>query len=707
MIYSKSLIFRMGFLNLELPTSIRTTHVDPIKNFFDPVLGHACSYDVAVGYFTTAWIRDAAEGVAQFACNGGHARWIVSPILSKEDYELLRSNEEHLEGNVDNMVSSSFQNLFDALQSDTRTVIAWLIYDEILEFRIGVLANDLTGDLHAKMGVFTDEDGNKIGFSGSYNLTGRASSNWERIDIFPNWRNEDLNQRVEEISSDIDDMWLGNDNNLLIFEPSERALSPFIQEAKRTKRPYKKKSINNVGPSIPGEYLTDGRLRPYQEDAMDLWFKNNGRGIFNMATGSGKTATALALVTKLSTYFSDQDASLVCVVTVPFKHLADQWETEAANFGFSPVICYGSVAKWMPTAQDGMRRLAMGEAKFLLFIVVNATFCGDPFQGVIDQMSSNFCFIADEMHNLGAENTRRLLPTSASFRLGLSATPVRHRDDEGTSALQEYFGEEVITFKLSDAIQAGYLCPYRYFPVPVTLTDEEMETYTELSFAIARASQFGGSDSGDPNETLKLLLIKRARLISGAKNKLVELVKIIKEDSESTHNLIYCGAVSDDESGERHVEEALRLIGTEVGMRANKFTHSESPSERRVLLERFSSGEIQALVAIRCLDEGVDVPRTETAYILASSSNPRQFIQRRGRVLRRAPGKEYATIYDFVVIPDIEKIRNSDAKVFNIERKLVKSELARVEEFVDMADNRGHSLKVLRSIRKRLNLLDS
>jgi hypothetical protein len=211
-----SSIFEMAFLDLQLPQSIRTTHVDPIKYFFDPVLSCACRYDVAVGYFTTAWVRDAAEGVARFACNGGHARWIVSPILSKEDFHLLKNGGEDLEDNVDKVVTASFQTLYDELQSDTRTVISWMIFDEILEFRVGVLTNNLTGDLHAKMGIFVDEQGNKIGFSGSYNLTGRASSNWERIDIFPSWKNEDLEQRVQEISSDIDRMWAGDDENLMI-----------------------------------------------------------------------------------------------------------------------------------------------------------------------------------------------------------------------------------------------------------------------------------------------------------------------------------------------------------------------------------------------------------------------------------------------------------------------------------------------------------
>ena len=170
------------------------------------------------------------------------------------------------------------------------------------------------------------------------------------------------------------------------------------------------------------------------------------------------------------------------------------------------------------------------------------------------------------------------------------------------------------------------------------------------------------------------------------------------------YNLVYCGDTNDGD--ERHVETVMRRLGGDLKIRAHTFTAGEDRETRRDLLTKFGKGELQALVAIRCLDEGVDVPRTETAYILASSTNPRQYIQRRGRVLRKAPGKTFATIYDFVAIPDINKIKEEDPIAYQVERSLVRRELERVAEFAQLAMNSGDTLKVLRDVKMKLNLMD-
>ena len=310
------------------------------------------------------------------------------------------------------------------------------------------------------------------------------------------------------------------------------------------------------------------------------------------------------------------------------------------------------------------------------------------------------------MHNLGATKNLKSLPVTATFRLGLSATPVRRGDEQGTKALEDYFGPEAIRFELKDAIENGFLCPYDYFPILVQLTDDEMEAYLELSIQIANIWGSDHDADNGPSDKLKWLLLERARLIGGAENKFHELLPIISQDPDKAYNLVYCSDAKDPQTEERQVERAVRIISTEAHMRANKFTAGESPKQRKELLSDFEAGRLQVLVAIRCLDEGVDVPRTETAYILASSTNPRQFIQRRGRVLRRANGKTKATIYDFVTVPDLDDIRHQGNNVFNIERGMVARELERVNEFANLSLNKGESLRRLREIRQKLNLMD-
>jgi len=238
----------------------------------------------------------------------------------------------------------------------------------------------------------------------------------------------------------------------------------------------------------------------------------------------------------------------------------------------------------------------------------------------------------------------------------------------------------------------------------VELTEEENEEYHSITRKIVRLMA-SLEDQNLEDERLQNLLVARARVINRARNKLNLLRELVAPRTDSCYNLFYCGDSKVD--GERQVELVTRLLGRDLGMKVHPFTSQESAEERRQLLELFESGRIQGLVAIRCLDEGVDVPATQTAYIMASSTNPREFIQRRGRILRRHPGKRYATIYDFIVVPrSLDEIRSLEPDVFNLERKLVRRELMRVVEFADCAENGPQAHRELLPLKKVFNLLD-
>lgn len=699
----------MSFKSIPIPFQVNTTTENPVEVLFNPLLRLSKTYDVAVGYFSSAWIRDAASGIAALAAHGGRSRWVISPALSKQDWELLSGCKSDLERErvIASAAIADIRNLQRALEDETRVALAWLIRDGVISFRIAVPRNQLSGIFHAKIGVFTDADNNRVAFSGSYNLTGAANTNWETLDVFCEWQVDD-SRRVQVRQEQFEAIWGRKDPNLAIYDPTDSVVAPFIEITEHSRRPYSLQGADGEGgqslPWIPS-YLLDvnGKLKSHQEAGIEAWFKANGRGIFQMATGSGKTVAALAAATKLVALARSRGSALVIIVAVPYKHLAEQWYREAASFGFDPLICYESFSDWAPHLQRILLGFKLGTESIALFITVNATFCSDRFQTLLAGIEIPFLFIADEMHNMGGEKIRTVLPTNATFRLGLSATPDRHNDDEGTAVIRDYFGQTVVDYGLSQAIADGTLTRYFYHPVLVEFTADEMDRYVELSSKIARHMARGVDGNNDESDALKYLLIERSRLIGGAEAKIPALRKLLGQRRESQYNLVYCGDATFE--GERSVDAVLSLVGTELGMRANRFTSAESNSERRDILEKFGCGEIQTLVAIRCLDEGVDVPRTETAYILASSLNPRQFIQRRGRVLRLAPGKEFAHIYDLIVVPPVGAELGDAA--FNSERSLMRRELSRVDEFASSSENAGDALSALRAIKVRLNLIDS
>lgn len=441
-------------------------------------------------------------------------------------------------------------------------------------------------------------------------------------------------------------------------------------------------------------------IREYQKEAIKAWFKNNGQGILEMATGTGKTITSLTAAEKLY----EHTKRLALVIVCPYQHLVVQWESDCKKFNLQPILGFESKQKWETELNTKITSFNIGATSLFCLITTNDTFASKPMQASLSKLNSDFMIIADECHHLGASDLRGKLLENSSYRLGLSATPDRWFDDEGSLALKQYFHGVIYTYSLKDAI-GPFLTEYYYYPHIVTLTEEENEQYLELSLKISQLSAINGDLESTGNTYLKTLLLKRARLISKAGNKLLMLKDLLQNQTKSTHNIFYCGSSIDD--GERQVEKVVRLLGKELGMKVHPFTSTENKTKRKELLSKFESGLLQGLVAIKCLDEGVDVPATRTAYILASSTNPREFIQRRGRLLRKSSGKKYSYIHDFIVIPrDIERVRSMESTVFNTERRLVKKELARFKEFADLALNSQQARATILEVASQYNLLD-
>jgi DNA phosphorothioation system restriction enzyme len=448
-------------------------------------------------------------------------------------------------------------------------------------------------------------------------------------------------------------------------------------------------------PQIPVEL----QLRSYQQQAVTNWFANQGRGTLKMATGSGKTITALAIACQLYQQIGLQVLIIIC----PFRHLVTQWGRVGEQFNLQPILAYESVHKWQGIFSDRLSQINTGKQKFLTIIATNDTFISPAFQSQLKYIPDRSLIIGDEAHHLGSRQREANLPRHIGLRLALSATPERHFDDRGTQSIFDYFGNILEPeFTLKDAIVQGALVPYLYYPLFVELTAEESEQYLKITKIINRKLNYQNSDRAYRyneigHQDLTPLFMQRARIIGSAANKLPALKELMRDRLNTSHTLFYCGDGSSDST--RQLAAVTHLLGTELGYRVNTYTADTSLLDREKLRRQFESGDLQGLVAIRCLDEGIDIPAIKHAVILASSTNPRQFIQRRGRILRPDRGKERATLFDTIVLPP-----ELDRETLTIERHILKKELARYVEFADLAENAVEARNQLLRLQARYGL---
>ena len=677
-------------------------------------LEQSVTYDRGVGFFASGWLKDAARGMKKFAEKGGKARWIASPKLSQADWDaLMKGIRARDDDALKSALLKNIDNLQASMETDTLNALAWLIADGVIDFKLALPKADLAGgDFHDKFGTFIDERGDIASFNGSYNDSIQGNRNFESITVFCEWDEGALKAMSQDTHRKFNRIWDNKDPNVEVYTLPAAAKAKILEL--RKDRPYKATARRPSSPAPDALKLPSWlTIREYQKKAIRSWSanKNDGLtcGILAMATGTGKTLTALSLAALIS---GRSTGRMAVIVMCPYVNLCAQWEKDIRSFGIDPVSCYDGYDNWADDLELAYSKLSLGIAKDIVIVVSNSTFITEKFQRrfkfAAESTDFTHMLIADEMHNLGSEKMQSMLPASVKIRLGLSATPERHGDEEGTKVLFDYFGKIVYEFPLALAIKEGFLTQYDYHPVVINLTPEESVAYMEISRQIGRAMAGAGDGL---SENAKYLLIKRARLIGAARNKLVELDKLISGmETKPKRALFYCGdgrALDDGQDraeAERQIESVCTLLGRTHDMRIASFTYEEDKNQREQILRMMRRDELDGIVAIRCLDEGIDLPALECGFILASSSNPRQFVQRRGRLLRKADNKEKAVIYDFVVAPP-ETDPNDEN--FNTERKMFKSELRRIDEFCATALNRHTASAVVLGLRTRYNLLGS
>lgn len=734
--------------------------------FFSEALCNATTFDIKLGFFSSSAINVLADGFAAFLYNGGRMRMIINDVLSEEDRTAIVVGESDINtpyfdlnaiGHISYTLSKHDEHFFECL--------SWLIRNERIEIKI-ITPKIGNGIAHSKCGVFSDGI-NKVAFDGSCNFSKMALiENIESINAFCDWDGERDKERINDIVRDFNRTFSGEDDTVkylkadqiityitktykykdiqellederrilhrraenstsdsirMVLERAKAKVTAIIDTINIGKAKVKNEQLTTLTPKFP---FTEPRS--YQKEAFNKW-KVSQKGLFAMATGTGKTLTSLNCLLEIYNKFKYYQA----LILVPTITLVEQWEDECKRFNFSHIIKVSSKNNgWRSEIDDIKLKESLAQSDDLppSFIII-ATYASFSRESSFTQLMSlskktqrQMLLIADEAHNIGAPNIiSKLDRVKILRRIGLSATPERQFDDKGNNAIMQFFGcdgKYTFEYSMKDAIDNGFLCRYKYFPHVVRLNEDEMAEYKKISLQLAK---FYNADEGTfsgADDILMRLLLKRKRIIHKAQNKEKVFRQIIKQRFEECGNLKYTLVYVPEgvqlDSSVQYATTDNPIDDADVDKLIDKYTQiiqEISPTttvrkfvsgiqDRDEVLRKFSTGETEVLTSMKCLDEGVDVPRSELAIFCASTGNPRQFIQRRGRILRKHPDKHIAIIHDLVIAPEFDSAEEN----YNMERNLLKGELQRVKDFAGLSENPAFAYTELEEITNYYNL---
>jgi superfamily II DNA or RNA helicase len=703
----------MLFSNLGLKAKYDSDEDNILASFHMPLLEHANRYDRAVGYFSSDILAYAAKGLEKFILTNGKMRLIIGDPLSDSEYDAVMA------GNTDHANSYSLE-LSELLCNPVNVklkILTYLVANQQLEIKFALTHQ---GMFHKKVGIFYQDD-QIVVFNGSANetLAGLTKYNSEEISAFFSWRDSFIEYGKPEIDK-FNSLWEGKNINVRTFTLSseeytkiksstnlEKLKSEIFSELSSSTEgsifftysfPKSKQTLTNLAaqPKSPCKPLVIKNkpleLFNHQINAISSWKNSNHQGLFKLATGAGKTFTSIVALIELYEERRNDQLPTFVIISVPYIELANQWVNELSPFNISPIKCFESSQLWEADFKTKSLLFLNKKLNFVCIVVVNKTLSSIIFQRLLNKIPlESMLFIGDECHHLGGQGLFESLP-QCKYRIGLSATPFKNDEDEVEGSpfpdvvrqnLITYFKGIISEYSLRDAIEDGVLTPYVYDLVAVYLDDDEQSIYEDYSLKISKLiikSKSSGLNS-DERSILTNLCGARSRLLATCKGKLPALVNYIVKhpELEIKHSLIYVGEGTAPDDDVKYITRVTSLL-FENNIRVAKFTSTESSNERREIMSSFKSGDIDALVAMKVLDEGIDVPICRSAFILASTRNPRQYIQRRGRVLRKAEGKSEAIIIDFVVLPNPE-LQNSASQ------NLRKAERERITDFMSTALN--------------------
>ena len=628
----------MNYQDLEIQRSYISQGANNIANsFLVPVLKYTKVYLRSVGFFSSDVLVPIMDGIVSLSRRGGTIKLIASPQLSREDIEAISlgysRRDEILRGIFDKVFVPEMERVDDS----NLQLLSTLIARGILDIRIAI-TNGI-GEYHDKLGVLQDAEGNKIAFFGSSNSSLNGyQNNYEKIRVARSWIDGE-SETVRDELREFESLWNGNNPFVNVIEYKESARNNLLKIIERRREV---ETQNTETAPI--------KLRDYQEQAINAWVENHYHGFYVMATGTGKTWTAIYSAKKLL-----EEKPVTVVICAPYKHLVKQW-SEDVNAAFpdaKTILVSSENPNWQQQINQAIIRKRYTPSTQIIIITTIASFNMQRFTDTIGKDISEKLLIVDEAHRF--TNRPESLLETYKYLLGLSATPFSGSSAEKGRVLMSFFGGQVFSLPIEEALDRGYLVPYYYQPIFVHATEDEEQRFQSFTHRILSCFNKAGLCI-NPDLLVKSLR-NRLRVISMAEEKQSRIDEMINRIENPDHFVVYCGdgRLFDNDSGEeiRHIQSIKKVLFLH-DIKASQFTATESMDERMVLVDAFNKGEISALAAIRCLDEGINIPSIKSALILSSNDDYREFVQRRGRILRTYKGKSSATIYDVIVLPSQE-----------------------------------------------------
>ena len=681
----------MSFKKLELRSSYNSSRQDIVKEFYIPVLAEAISYNRIVGYFNSYSLMLIVDGLKEFISNNGKMRLLCGANLDIDDENAIINASS-----IAQELSDNFLEELDSISEDIHLnrirLLAWMVDNDLLDIKIGIVKDEngyVGGILHEKTGILTDEEGNDIVFSGSNNetragMSSLGSGNLEKFKVFCSWESSEY---TEDDIYDFNEYWNNLNPYLDVIDIPEAAKRGLTRYAPDSLEEVMKLEIKSSSSSSKDSR----KLRDYQEEAISKWIENDYRGIFEMATGTGKTFTAINCIKEVL----NNNPNMLVVIACPYAHLVEQWSKDIRNtFDINFYDIYSSAnPNWKKDLSSLVFKMDLGVIDQAIILTTHNTYSMDFFTNEILELEIPSLLVVDEMHHVISKSFSKGLLDFYDYRLGLSATPEVLNNDEGMEYAFDYFGGIVYEFGLEEALTQfdedgkTFLAQYDYHPKKVELNDDELEEFNQLTDKIQKLFVMKKKD--EENKYLKTLIIKRRNIIKNAKSKYDCLRDILRSYDELDHLIVFCSP--------QQIDNVLNILKEEGVSPVHKFTQSEGAkpskqfgglSHREYLVNEFDKGYYKSLVAIKCLDEGVDVPSAEKVIIMSSSTNPGEYIQRRGRVLRRHVDKDKAEIYDMAVI-----VYDSTGKPIS---SIVDNEKIRLIDFINSSDNPDECMELLK-----------
>ena len=706
----------MPFKSLNIQQEYRSPQNNIVTEFYIPVLEKAVSYKRSVGYFSSTSLVQITKGILGLIKNGGTIDLVASPYLSKEDEEAIRVGYENRTKIIENALNRSLQeDIKNPFSQERLNLLACLIEKGILNIKIAFIENEKEkkiGMYHEKLGLMEDVSGNKIAFSGSMNESWNAMvNNYETIDVFCSWKSESEKTRVLQKEEAFSKIWGNYDSKLKVmsFPSIEKSI---LDKYKRHsninfnlhKEEFTKKTEYSFSEPEPLvvcnsekfiNFNGEKKARPHQVKAIENFIKNNYQSLFAMATGTGKTLTSLFSLNELAKNVLIKSVLIV----VPLKDLVDQWQDDIEPYFDGEIITVRSGLEWKEKLSDISLLKLLNKEKHtskLIIITTYDSFClnDDKILNALD--IEHTLIIADEVHKFGAASYQRKLPERIKYRIGLSATPKRPYDEKGTSAIFDYFcpSENFYEFTIKDAIDADMLCHYDYHPILVSLTDFEMDDYEIISEKISKLYVIVNnsvSATKEEKESLEQLLKQRHRIIERASNKKeIFLEKMLDEIKKYKDKTIIFAPDGKDENGDDLLNSYKKELWQKLMSKGKVVSMKEYiQGTDKSIIDSFTQGGIDIIFAKQRLNEGIDIPSAKRAFFIASSTSEREFIQRRGRVLRKHYSKNKAEIFDFIVVPPDLNSKYAQS--------IIDNEIKRAMDFAATADNYKEIEQILRN----------